>query len=290
MWRFVSPAALGLVLGAAFVHATWNLLAKRVGGGPAFIWLFGTVSSAIYAPLAMGVVLLVRPHIGAVQLVFLAGTAVFHLAYFLMLQSGYRTGDLSLVYPLARGTGPMLSTASAVVFFGEHPTPVAMAGTLLIGVGIFLLTGNPRRLGERGARRAVRFALLTGAMIATYTLWDKRAVSVLGIPPVLLDWSSNLGRALLLTPVALARFEDVRAVWRAHRREVILVAVLTPMAYILVLTALVFTPVSYVAPAREISILVGTVMGARLLAEGDAARRLAAAGAMVLGVAALAIG
>ena len=207
-----------------------------------------------------------------------------------MLQGGYRLGDLSLVYPLARGTGPMLSSAAAIVFFGERPTPIAIAGTVLVGAGIFLLAGNPAALRGAGARRAVGFAVLTGATIAAYTLWDKRAVSVLGIPPLLLDWGSNLGRTLLVAPVAFARFDAVRAVWRAHRREVILVALLTPMAYILVLTALVFTPVSYVAPAREISILVGTAMGARFLAEGDVRRRMFAAGAMVLGVTALAVG
>ena len=286
----MTPAALGLVLGAAVIHATWNLLAKRVGGGPAFVWLFGSVSSLLYAPLAAAVVFVVRPHIGAMQLIFIVGTAVLHLVYFLMLQGGYRLGDLSLVYPLARGTGPMLSSAAAIVFFGERPTPLAIAGTLLVGMGIFLLAGNPAALRGAGARRAVGFAVLTGATIAAYTLWDKRAVSVLGIPPVLLDWGSNLGRTVLVAPVALARFDTVRAVWRAHRGEVILVALLTPMAYILVLTALVFTPVSYVAPAREISILVGTAMGARLLAEGDARRRMFAAGAMVLGVTALAVG
>src|SRR5205807_836662 len=286
----MTPAAFGLVLVAAFSHATWNLLAKRVGGGPAFVWLFGVVALCIYGPLAAGVVLLERPHIGAIQVVFLGGTSVLHVAYFLALQHGYRAGDLSLVYPLARGTGPMLSSAAAILVFGERPTPVAMAGTLLIGLGIFLLTGTPAGLRQAGARRAAGFALLTGAIIAGYTLWDKRAVSALGIPPLLFDWCGNLGRVLILTPVALRRFDDVRRLWGAHRREVVVVAVLTPLSYILVLTALVFTPVSYVAPAREISILVGTVMGTRLLAEGDAPRRLAAAGAMVVGVAALAIG
>jgi drug/metabolite transporter (DMT)-like permease len=286
----MTPAALGLVLGAAAIHATWNLLAKRVGGGTAFVWLFGSLTSIIYAPLAAATILLVHPRIGLVQLVFMAGTAVLHLGYFLMLQNGYRTGDLSLVYPLARGTGPVLSVGAAIVLLGERPTPTAMAGALLIGAGIFLLAGNPGSLGQPGARRAVGFALATGALIAAYTLWDKRAVSVLGIPPILLDWAGNVGRALLLTPAALARRDEVRALWREHRREVVLVAVLTPMAYILVLTAMVFTPVSYVAPAREISILVGTAMGSRLLAERDAPRRLTAATAIVVGVAALAVG
>ncbi len=286
----MTPAALGLVLGAAVIHATWNLLAKRVGGGTAFVWLFGSLASVVYAPLAAAVIVLTRPHIGVVQLTFLAGTAVLHLGYFLTLQAGYRTGDLSLVYPLARGSGPMLSVGAAIILLGERPTPVAIAGAVLIGLGIFLLAGNPASLGHPGARRAVGYALLTGALIAVYTLWDKRAVSTLGIPPILLDWGGNVGRVLLLTPAALARRDEVHALWRAHRPEVVLVAVLTPLAYILVLTAMVFTPVSYIAPAREISILVGTAMGSRLLAEGDAPRRFTAATAIVVGVAALAVG
>src|SRR2546428_10927677 len=151
----MTPAALGLVLVAAFSHATWNLLAKRVGGGPAFVWLFGVVALCIYGPLAAGIVLLDRPHIGAIQLVFLGGTSVLHVAYFLALQHGYRAGDLSLVYPLARGTGPMLSSAPAILGLGERPTPVAMAGTLLIGLGIFLLTGTPAGLRQAGGRRGV---------------------------------------------------------------------------------------------------------------------------------------
>ncbi len=286
----MTHAALGLVLAAAFVHATWNFLAKRAGGGAAFVWLFGVLSTAMYAPLAAAVVIWQRPHIGPIQILFLAGTAVLHLAYFLALQAGYRAGDLSLVYPLARGTGPMLSTAAAILVLGERPTPVALAGTLLIGGGIFLLAAGPHAPGRHGAGQPVAFALVTGAFIAAYTLWDKHAVSALAIPPLLLDWCDNFGRAAFLTPVALRRREEVRALWRTRRSDVLWVAALTPLAYLLVLTAMVRTPVSYVAPAREISILIGTVMGTRLLAEGNATRRLVAAAAMVGGVSALALG
>jgi drug/metabolite transporter (DMT)-like permease len=265
-------------------------VAKRVGGGAVFIWLFGWLSVALYAPLAVAVIVLQRPHMGPIQIGSLIGTAVLHLAYFLMLQRGYRFGDLSLVYPLARGTGPMLSAAAAIALLGERPSPVALLGTVLVGVGIFTLAANLQMLRQTGARRAVGYALLTGATIAGYTLWDKRAVSTLAIHPVLLDWCGNIGRAALLTPVALARWGEVRTLWSAHRPEILLVALFTPLSYILVLTAMVFTPVSYVAPAREVSILIGTAMGTRLLAEGHTPRRLAAAGAIVLGVAALAMG
>jgi len=286
----VTFAALALVLAGALIHALWNVLTKRAQGGAPFVCLFSTVALVVYAPLVTAILVWQRPHIGAVQLVFIAGTAVLHTGYFLALQQGYRLGDLSLVYPLARGTGPMLTTAAAIAFFRERPGPIALAGTALIGGGIILLTSSREALGRPNARRAAAYAVLTGMFIAGYSLWDKRAVTTYAVPPVVLDWGDNLGRAAILAPAALARRADVREIWRRYRREVLLVGALSPMPYILVLTALVFTPVSYVAPAREISVLAGAVMGARLLAEGDAGRRIVAASAMVLGLAALAIG
>jgi drug/metabolite transporter (DMT)-like permease len=282
--------ALGLVLVSAVAHATWNFYAKRAEGGPAFVWLFDVVSTLLYAPLALVVVL--RPHqeLTPIGYVFIVGSAILHLAYFLMLQQGYRIGDLSLVYPLARGTGPMLSASAAIIFFGERPGPLAIAGAALIGVGTFVLAGGGGNLRQASARRAVIFALLTGGVIAAYTLWDKRAVSALGIPPLLLNWTMGLGRVGMLAPYALRQRAKVAAIWQSYRREVLVVATLSPLSYILVLTALAFTPVSYVAPAREISILIGVLLGTRLLAEGHARQRLIAAGAMVLGVVGLALG
>jgi drug/metabolite transporter (DMT)-like permease len=248
------------------------------------------VAIIVYSPLVAAIMLRQRPHIGPIQLLFIGGTAVLHTGYFLALQRGYRLGDLSLVYPIARGTGPMLTTAAAIAFFGERPGPIALFGTALIGGGIILLASGRHAWGQPNARRAAAYALLTGMFIAGYSLLDKRAVATFGVPPVVLDWGDNLGRAAILAPVTLARRADVREIWTTYRREVLLVGALSPMPYILVLTALVFTPVSYVAPAREIGILAGALMGARYLAEGDARRRIAAAGAMVAGLAALALG
>jgi drug/metabolite transporter (DMT)-like permease len=287
----VTLLALSLVLSSAVLHATWNLSAKRAGGGAAFVWLFNALSAVLYAPLALGVVLIERPHIGLAEIVFMVGSTALHTVYFLTLQRGYRVGDLSLVYPIARGTGPALSTTAAILFFGERPTPVALAGAMLIAVSVFALTGGGRRSHDPGrARGAIVYGLITGVLIASYTLWDKHAVSVLLIPPLLFDWVNALGRMVLLTPHAARHWGAIGREWRDHRREAFVVAIFSPLAYILVLSALVFTPVSYVAPAREISILIGTIMGARLLSEGDSRRRVVAAGGMVLGVIALALG
>ena len=282
--------AISLVLAAAFVHASWNYLLKKSGGGIGFVWAFALTSSVIYAPLALGVVVVQHFQFSATALAYLFASAVLHTAYYLLLDRGYRYGDLSVVYPLARATGPFLTVLVAVAALGERPGIVALCGAALVVGGAFFLAASPAKLREARAARGVAFALLTGCMIASYTVVDKQAVSAVLIPPVLQDWGANLGRVIVMAPLALRHREEVKAAWNRQRKAVILVALLCPLSYILVLTAMVFTPVSYVAPAREISILFAALMGAHWLQEGDVGRRLAAAAAMALGVVALAIG
>ena len=145
-------------------------------------------------------------------------------------------------------------------------------------------------LRQRGVGVAVAYALLTGVTIAAYTLWDKRAVSVLLIPPIVYEWGANVFRSIILLPQALTGWAEVRAEWGSNRTAALAVASLSPLAYMLVLTALAISPVSYVAPAREIGILFGVLIGARSLAEADIGRRSIAAVLMVGGVIALALG
>ena len=282
--------ALTLILAAAVTHATWNFLNKRASGHPTFTWLVAVLSALFYAPATITVIEVWNIQMNFVVIGLMAGSAALHTAYFVLLNQGYRVGDLSLVYPLARGTGPLLSSIAAILFLGERPSVIALAGALLIIGGAVTLTTNLSHLRETGARDAMLYALVTGLFIAAYTLWDKQAVSHFRIAPLVLDWGANVGRAVLLTPLALKYPDQTVIEWREHKYEAISCAVLIPFAYILVLTAMQFTPVSYVAPAREISILIGTLMGTRLLGEGDAPRRLAGAGAMVLGVVGLAVG
>ena len=282
--------ALALVLASAIAHATWNLFAKRAGGGIPFLWLALTLAIPLYAPIAIAVILITGATIGPLELVWMFVNGALNVAYFIFLQRGYRAGDLSIVYPIARGTGPVLATIAAILIFGERPTPLALAGAVAIAAGVFGLTGDPRKLRQRGVGVAVGYALLTGVTIATYTLWDKRGVSALLIPPILYEWGANVSRALILTPLAVPRWPEVVAEWAANRAAVLAVATLSPLAYMLVLTALAISPVSYVAPAREIGIFFGVLIGARTLAEADVGRRLGVAVLMVGGVIALALG
>ena len=282
--------ALILILAAAFIHASWNLLNKRASGHVTFTWVVAVLSAIFYTPVALGVIFVTQLEIGVVELGLMAGSAALHSAYFILLNQGYRVGDLSLVYPLARGTGPLLSTVAAILLLGERPSAMAVVGALLIIGGVVVISSNPKSLRQSGVKRAVLYASMTGLFIAAYTLWDKQAVSRFAVPPLILDWGSNVGRAIFLTSLPARYPREARVEWREHRFEAIGVAVLAPLSYILVLTAMQFTPVSYVAPAREISILIGTAMGTRLLAEGNGRRRLVAASAVVLGVVALAVG
>jgi drug/metabolite transporter (DMT)-like permease len=284
--------ALALVLTSAFLHAGWNLLAKRAGNArsASFIWLFSAWSAVLFAPIALFIILTQRPELGLPHFFAVIVSATIHVGYFTLLQRGYRAGDMSVVYPLARGTGPMISTLGAILLLGENPSPVALTGTVLIGISVFFIASTGASTRSADMRQAVFFALLTGACIAAYTLWDKRGVSVLLIPPLVYDWLSNLFRTVLMTPMIVNQRDEIRNIWRIHRFEVLGIAVLSPLAYILVLVAMTFSPVSYIAPAREFSILIGAAIGSRYLGEGNTLRRLGAAGLMTMGVFLLAVG
>ena len=282
--------ALLLLLFSAFLHATWNLIAKQAGGGSIFVWLFNAAASLIYLP----VVLIMLPSTSLIptwEAAFcMLGSALLHIGYFLLLNKGYAAGDLSLVYPLARGIGPLLSSLVAIVVLGEQPTAVALAGTCLIAVGLYILLSQGANLSKLSTSPAIPFAVVTGMFIAGYTIWDKVAVSTVAVPPTLMYWGTTVGQTLLMLPYAIDNRTEVVAQWQTKKRYILSVAVLCPLAYILVLTAMVFTPVSYVAPVREVSILIGCYMGSRILNEGDAKQRLTATAVMLAGLFALSIG
>ena len=288
----MTSLALGLILVAAFTHATWNLDAKHSGGGLPFVWLTGLVSLCCYVPLSIAYLLWRQPALPTSVWLVVLGSGLIKTAYALLLQRGYRHGDFSLIYPLARGTGPLFSTLTAIALYGERPTPLALAGGAIIIGSIFSLTGGTKLLHADRAhlRSGLLYGFMCGCCIAALTVWDKYAVAHLHLPPLAYDCSTQVVLCVVLTPFAWPRRAEAAAAWREHRGKVFTVALLGPLGYILILTALTFTPVSYIAPAREISILLGTIFGAHLLKEANAKRRLVAAAGLVLGVIALALG
>jgi drug/metabolite transporter (DMT)-like permease len=288
----MTPLALGLVLIAAFTHATWNYAAKRAGGGLPFVWVSSTFALGLYLVAGTAYWLWRQPVLPAGIWWVVGGSGLLKTAYSLLLQRAYRHGEFSLVYPLTRGTAPLLATLAAMAVFGERPTPLALTGSGVIVACIFYLTGGTTLLQADRAhlRKGVWHGLACGTCVALYTVWDQRAVSHLHLPPLLYDGGTQLVLFSVVTPFAWARRGEVAQAWREHRGKAAVVGLLSPVAYVLILTAMAFTPVSYIAPAREISILIGAFFGAHLLKEADASRRLLAATGMVAGVVALALG
>jgi len=280
--------ALSLVLLAALTHASWNIYAKFAAESRHFVWLFSAGSVLVYGPVVLGVVLVEQPHFTARHWLALSATSVLHLLYSISLQTGYRLSDLSVVYPIARGTGPLVSFVGAALLLGEAPTAQSVVGLVLIVGGILLVAGLVGH-HERAPGVGVFYGLLTGLLIAAYTLNDGYAVKVLLISPFVIDFTGNMFRMLVLAPRAWRDRARVALEAREYRKPVIVVSVLGPLGYILVLFAMRMAPVSHVAPARELSTLVGAWFGSRLLRESSGPWRVAGAALIVAGVICLAL-
>jgi drug/metabolite transporter (DMT)-like permease len=279
--------ALIAVLLAAVTHSTWNLYAKKAAGSRHFVWLYSVGSIVLYLPIIAWIMVYERPHLGTIEYLALTATAVLHTGYSLVLQAGYRTSDLSLVYPIARGSGPLLSFMGATILLGERPTVLAGLGLVLIVAGILLVAGLTRE-PHRAPKAGIFFGLLTGLFIAGYTVNDGWSVKSLALSPFIIDFSGNLIRVLVLTPLALRDLPGVAREARVYAKPAAVVGVLGPLGYILVLFAMRIAPISHVAPARELSTLVGTYFGSRLLREKAVPARLAGALCIVVGVVSLA--
>ena len=210
---------------------------------------------------------------------------------------GYRVSDLTVVYPVARGTGPLLSASGAVLWMGERLGLLGTAGVAGIALGVFLIAGGPAlwaKAHDPAQRQRVRLGLAygatTGALIAGYTLVDGYAVKVMLISPILIDYFGNVLRLPFLMPLAWRDPAGLREAWRTQWKHALAVSVLGPLGYVLVLYAVQMAPLSHVAPAREVSMLFAALIGGKLLGEGDRGLRLAGAACIALGVVALAFG
>jgi drug/metabolite transporter (DMT)-like permease len=187
----------------------------------------------------------------------LIATGIVHLLYTECLMRGYRASDLSVVYPLARGTGPLLSFAGAILILHERASVLSVCGALLITSGILVSSGGIQALRHRLDRAGLFWGLATGLTIACYTLADGYSVKTLLLSPLLVEYAGNLFRALWLSVETLRRPTPLAAEYRPYWKYMYAVAVLMPVGYILVLFAMTMAPVSHVAPIREMSMMVG---------------------------------
>ena len=295
-------SALCLVLTAALLHALWNVSAKKAGGNHHFVLIGALLIVVLWAPLGIWAA---RPELagwGGLEWGLVLDSVLTHLLYFNVLLKGYRLADLSVIYPVARGSGPLLSALLAVLLLGEAWSGLGLLGVAGICGGIWLIAGGPAlwqkvRSGaaeDAAAQARVRAGLLwgalTGALIAGYTVIDGYSVKVVLISPILVDYFGNLLRIPFMLPACWRDRSGWSAAWRSQWRHALVMAVLSPLAYVLVLYAAQMAPLSHVAPAREVSMLFAALIGGRLLGEADRGWRLLGAASVAGGVVALALG
>ncbi|WP_417282342.1 EamA family transporter [Comamonas sp.] len=296
----MSLQAFFLIILAGLIHSGWNIVAKKAGGDARFSLFTAVFNALIWLPLGWWLGKDVVPSWGWMEWVFVTASAVLHVFYFVVLLRGYRVADLTVVYPLARGSGPLISSLVAIAFLGEELSTLGAAGIAGVVVGVFLIAGGPRmiaaiRMGESSEAKArvlsgLYYGLLTGMFIAAYTVVDSYAVKVMLMSPILVDYVGNLIRLVILAPLAVTDWSETRRLWRVQWRYAAVVAFFSPIAYVLVLYAVQSAPISHVAPAREVSMLFAALIGGKLLGEGDRALRIAGAVMIALGVTALGLG
>ncbi|MBA4178180.1 MAG: EamA family transporter [Leptothrix sp. (in: Bacteria)] len=287
--------ALMFVLAAAVLHALWNIAAKRAGGDHRFAFVSVVMTVVVWAPVAWWFGADEVPRWTALQWAAVTASAAVHVVYFLTLLRGYREADLTVVYPVARGSGPLVTAAAAVLLLGEAATGATVAGVLAVCGGVFVIAGGPglwRRAHEPAERArllaGLRWGGLTGMLIACYSVLDGYAVKWLLMAPVAFDYFCNLLRLPMMLPLVWGDGAGLRRVLRTQWRAALVVGALGPLAYILVLYAVTMAPLSHVAPARELSMLVAALIGGRLLGEADRGARLLGAACIAGGVMALA--
>jgi len=282
----LNSVALLLVVTGAVLHALWNLCAKKAAGGLPFVWLYGAVSLVAAVPFGALSWYTNTQQLTVQAWAAITASALIHVVYSLVLQKGYRESDFSIVYPLARGTGPLFSVFGAMLVLGEAPSLLGWMGILAVLTGIFLVSGIVHTLfaPPQKARTGLFWGIMTGLCIAAYTVIDGWAIKALGVTPVLYYFLGLALRTAILTPKALGNPSSLRNQWRLNRRYIVAVGILSPVAYTLVLFAMTMAPLSYVAPVRELSMLLGALFGAKLLLEAFIPSRVIGTTCIVAGV------
>ncbi len=285
--------SLVLLLAAALLHALSNALIKQSRDKLAFTWWMLTMWAVIGLPLIF--------FVGQLQpigwLIILASGLV-EAVYFITLTRAYAVGDLSQVYPIARGSAPLFVLWWALLFLGERPSPLGVGGILLVVCGLYLVNlpslADWKRplLGFKSA--AVRWALLTGLLISIYSVIDKVGVRYVDPLPYLylflvVTWIA-LAAQWLNPARRVALREELQPNPKVRLLWALLVMLLGSAAYGLVLVALRISPVSYVSPVRELSVVIGAWIGVRFMGEKGGRLRVAAAALVAVGIIMIALG
>jgi drug/metabolite transporter (DMT)-like permease len=283
----MSGLALGIVLVAAFLHASWNYLAKKGRNKIAFIWWAILFSNIFFFPMFLYYWPTVT--ISPVGWGCIVATGILHAFYFWFMGGAYERGDLSLVYPLSRGSGPLFVPILAVVLMQEQLSSLGVLGIALVIAGIYVI--HLRSFSVQSFLepfQAVRgsasvWALCTGGTIAGYSLVDKAGVTIV-YPPVYI-YLMFIITLLLLSPYVFAKVRmDLKKEWEINKLQILIVGFLDLFTYLMILFALRISKVSYVAAAREVSIVFSAFLGVIWLHEKNGMQKFVGAVLISLGV------
>lgn len=259
----MSSEVWGLVLIAAIGHALWNLAARKVAGDMAILWCSFALGILVMLPICAFIWWQGTPLIfswpGAICLL---ATGIFHAAYFALLGRAYEHGEISLVYPIARGSGVGLTAFIAWLLLGEDISLVGAVGIGLVFAGILCL-GAP---AFNSQIRGLRLALGVGLTIVCYSLVDK--IGVGHMHPLYYICGMWIIGTLLRAPFILRHY-GVRlpAIARKSWRYIVLIGLASLGTYLLILYAYTQGPISYIVAARESSVIIGAALGFILLKE-----------------------
>ncbi len=267
------------VLGAAFCHALWNA-ALKIRIDPAVAITMVAVASGIAAAPAAPIVGLPAPQ----SWPYLSASLIIHVFYYIWLAEAYRTGDLGQVYPIARGSAPLMTALGSALIFGEVLGAVRWAGILLLTSGVILLSIRGGRIGSAGDSRAVGFALATACVICAYTLVDGRGARLSQNPHGYAVWLFVLDGALMAAVGALRQRAQIREAIGASWLLMLGGGALSVVSYWIAIWAMSLAPIGIVAAVRETSVLFAAALGVLVLKEPLTGARIAAAVLVVAGL------
>ncbi|OPA81359.1 hypothetical protein BVG16_03340 [Paenibacillus selenitireducens] len=288
----LSTAVL-LVLCSGIMHAVWNLFTKKSLNKSVFLWSIHITGALLLLPYFIHE-LITKP-LSMEALGFIATSVCFQGAYFIFLSKSYSYGDLSQIYPLMRGTGVMLVTLLSVFLFGESLPAMGWIGLLLIVGGLFAISGLLSSFLSKGSSRiqsgggkptALLFALVVGCCIAGYTLMDKQII--MHLSPLSTLELSNLSY-VVFSSFTVLRSRQIRAEWQANWKTILVGSICSPGSYLLFLFAMTLSPLSSIAPIREVGTVFGTLLGVLLLKEQQGVRRIALSAVITLGIISVAL-
>jgi len=265
-----------LVILAAALHALWNFLTKKTAGDLATIWNGMVMVCIVFTPFMF----FLAPEVVAFSKVYphIIASGVIHAFYFFYLAKAYEHGEISVVYPIARGTGIAGTAIAASLLLRENISLPGTSGIIVVCTGIFLL-------GYKNGRHkhGIKFALVVGVMIVSYSIVDKLAVGI--SHPLFYIYGCTVLFTLLLAPhVMIRKRRELSEAWKSRKKYSITIGLGSVSTYLIILFVFRIAQVSYVVAAREFAVAIGAILGFIFLKEKLTIRKAIGIAAIVAGM------